>query len=822
MSKGLLLKFSLLLWGGRLVPLVNRSNYVKWLRSHMVRASLALMLLAFALFTVDRLCYEVSLPVEIDIQGGVTSVHVGSQTVPLGTVGTPAMLQFAAHDPVVHEYQLDGTDSTNNFTLDSTYLNQIASSPYYRFQAWMRDLDGTSQWRNLQVWADGRLLGEADSPPDGASISLASHASLRILLQLQRPETPMTLNLIEPDGATLSILLDRNDRQIAVTRLAPGTTTPTPLAKTFFPLDPAPFAAMVIDFLVRTLLWTLLVLAVVLVGEVGVVLIRGVGRHLAQPVMPMPTGSAQTKENDPGSDAHKLRRYLGNALHPIALIALGGSLLFVSWIAYVQYHAEPHIYDASAYLFTAKMFAIGQLSVPIPPAIDRFPGPFMVLFNGRWFGQYAPGTSLTLVPGIWLGVPWLIEPILGTFALLGIGLIAARLYDRRVATLAVLLGTLSPFYSYLAASYLSHTIALFYLVWGLWALLRFAQGEADWNLMLSAASFGMAGLTRDLIAILFVAIVLPGIVVLSWRRLRFDWPRWVMPGIAFIAIALIFVSISLSFNRVLTGSPWVTPRSLFFPGDRFGFGTGVGFYGQHTLAAGLVNLDELLTILAIDLFGWPFYLSLAFLAIPFLLRRANGADWLMLAGSVFMTGAFVGYFYHGIYLGPRYLFEILPFLLILTARGILILASSGLDSAYRIHKWLSAKANMAMVSPQSTISVVTVVLLICLLLCNLLYFTPRQIALHQDYTGLPLGYHIDVSSVYHPPQHDAIIVTDDYTIYQFVLFPLNDPLLHDDVIYAWASNESDYAELRRAFPGRSLYRLVIASDGSVQYTELTG
>lgn len=791
----------------------------KWLRSPIVMRALAFTLLALALLTIDRLCYQLALPVEIDFQDGVGTLHVGSQTVPLGSIGTPAVLQFAAHDPVVHEYQLDGSDSTNNFTLDPTYLQHISSSPYYGFQAWMRDLDGTSRWRDLQVWADGRSLGGTDWPPDGVRVSLPSHRSLSIHLQLQRPETPMTLNLIGTDGATLSITLNRNDRQIAVAQLAPGASAAAPAIKTFFPLDPAPFAAMVIDFLARILLWTLLVLGIVLIGEAGVVLLREIGRRFAQPM----TQIAQTRANDTGDEARHPHRYLFNALHPIALVALAGSLLFVSWIAFVQYHAEPHIYDASAYLFAAKMYAMGQLSVPIPPAVDRFPGPFMLLFNGQWFGQYGPGTSLTLVPGIWLGVPWLVEPIVGTLALLGIGLIAARLYDRRVATLAVVLGTLSPFYSYLAASYLSHAVALFYLVWGLWALLRFAQGEAGWNLLLSSVCFGMAGLTRDLVALLFVAIVVPGIVVLSWRRLRLDWSRWVIPGIAFMAIGLVFVGISLGFNRALTGNPLEPPRSLFFAGDHWGFGPGVGFYGQHTLAAGLVNLDELLTILAIDLFGWPFYLTFAFLAIPFLTWRAKGADWLMLAGLVLMIGAFVGYFYHGIYLGPRYLFETLPFLLMLTARGILTLGATALETAQMLRRWGSTRAKITMVSfPQSTVSAATVVLVVGLVLCNMLYFTPRQVVLHQDYTGLPTDYHIDVSAVYHPPMHDAIVVTDDYTIYQFVLFPLNDPVLHGDIIYAWASNQADYRELHTAFPGRSLYRLDIAADGSVQYVALTG
>src|SRR5207302_7866500 len=53
-----------------------------------------------------------------------------------------------------------------------------------------------------------------------------------------------------------------------------------------------------------------------------------------------------------------------------------------------------------------------------------------------------------------------------------------------------------------------------------------------------------------------------------------------------------------------TGDPLVLPRNLFNPDDKWGFGA-VGSLGQHTLAAGLVNTDENLTLLQFDLFGWP-------------------------------------------------------------------------------------------------------------------------------------------------------------------------------------------------------------------------
>ncbi len=848
---------------------------MQWLRSRSLRVILAFIVLILLLFVADTLCYQVALPVEIDIQHDQAVLHVGSETLQFNLTGTPTALQFAPHDPVVHEYQIDGSDSTNNFTLDPNYLHSIKSSPYYQFQAWMRDLNGTSRWRNLSVWENNHLIEQTAWPINGSSVALPAAVRLRVSLQLQRPETPMVLNLVTSNGTVFHITLDRNDRFISVTKDVPGQAGSIAVTSTFFPVDVAPFAAMVLDTIIRIMLWSIVILLIVVPGEVAITFVRARwedwwrNRYSIEATLDGKSDRRSTEENAgdasvPSPHPHPLPplrafrawwgrpliantdgrtqliaplhwhsqtsaaylawwRRLTRAVHPVGLVALVGSLMFVAWIALVQFNAEPHIYDSSAYLFAAKMYSEGHLWVPVPKLADMFPGPFMVQFDGRWFAQYAPGTALMLVPGIWLGVPWLVEPLLGTLALLGIGMIAARLYDRKVATLAIILGAFSPFYSYVSASYLSHTVALFFFVWGLWALVKFAQGEAGWNLLLSAALFGMAGLTRDLVAVLFVAIVVPGIVLvswLSWRKLRGNWRRWIRPGIGFLIVLLIFVGITLGYNALLTGNALISPRSLFFPGDQWGFGTGVGFYGQHTLAAGLVNLDELLTILQIDLYGWPFYLTLAFLALPILTRRAKGVDWFMLAGAAIIPLAYVGYFYHGIYLGPRYLFEALPFLLILTARGILVLAETGLDVSRVVGKWLYTYAGTRRIPAPLPASFVTIALVVALFSCNVLYYMSRQIVRYSDFSGLPYGYHIDLAEIYHPPVHHAIVVYDNQTIYQFVLFPLNDPLLQGDVIYAYADSAQQYAELHTVYPGRTLYQLEIAPDGSVRYVRL--
>jgi hypothetical protein len=809
-------------------------------------STLTMLLLVGLLFGLDWLCYQQTLPITVILQNGVGTLHVGTTTLKLGSLSQVTDLKLPVTDPVIHEYQLDGTDSTNNLTLDTTYLHNIESSLYYRFVAWMRNLDGTSHWRDIRVQENGQLVRAVDWPADGQQIHLPTtrtSAPLTIQLGLQRPETPRTFTLSTGPASELSIILNRNERFIQVVSSSPEKGVQE-IARAFFPTDELPILAMVLDTVIRSLLCALAVVMAVLVGETIIASIGLLLRHL---LAPMP--SSEEQPNKTVSPIHEQEeekkkeiqqrpvRFLAiiwhnltNALHPVALLALGVSFGFVLWIARVQYNGQPHIYDAVAYLFAAKTYASGQVAAPAPALSTAFPGPFMVINDGKWFAQYPPGTSLTLVPGVWLGVPWLVEPLLGTLALLGIGLIVARLYNRMVATLTVLLGTLSPFYSYLAASYLSHTIALFYLVWGTFFLLTFLSkdGRGGGRLLLAAVCFGMAILTRDLVGGLYTALLLCGLALRYWRQIYRRWYSWRGMMVLALLILLAFEIFQLTVNTILTGQPLLSPRTLFYPADRWGFGSDIGFYGEHTLAAGLMNLDQQLTILAIDLYGWPFYFTFAFLALPFLLRRANALDWFCLLGFCLVACLFVGYFYHGIYLGPRYLFETLPFLLILTARGILLAGAYGAQVrrvACGLAGWmLQMQVYRKDIEDQEQRenwrgrgSAVVVVIVCLLIACNLLYFLPRQATLYTNYSGLPLGYRLDLATLYHPSLHNALVITEDQAIYQMVLFPLNDPRLQGDIVYALGSTPQDYEKLRKAFPGRRVYHLTIGLDGSIGY-----
>jgi hypothetical protein len=332
-------------------------------------------------------------------------------------------------------------------------------------------------------------------------------------------------------------------------------------------------------------------------------------------------------------------------------------------------------------------------------------------------------------------------------------------------------------------------------------------------MLIAAAALGALLLTRELDALIVGGVACLGVVLVSWHSLWDDRRRVLRLALAGCAVVAVAAGLYLLYDWRQTGDPFVTPRALFSPADRYGFGTGVGFYGQHTLAAGFVNLDQQLTILLIDLFGWPFYLTLALIPFVFL-RRVRGWDVLLLALCAALMLAQIGYFYHGIYLGPRYLYTALLPLLLLTARGVTGLYGVVIALARRFLRLVPAAA--AGICARYVVGA----LLVALITCNVAFYLPRQLQLYAGYSGLPVSMPVQLSTVvtFHPP--NAIIVTDNWYLYNYLLWPLNDPTLSGSTLRAFASSTADVQALRAQYPTRAIYLLALSPDGTATFTRL--
>jgi hypothetical protein len=724
------------------------------------------------LWTGELLLALFPVSVHVASNPAVVAVAVDGQVHPVKPAQPLIGVQFIPAPAYRREYQVDGSDSTNSFTFQPAYFARFGGEPYYRLQALLRDESSYSRWDDLVVRdASGHLIRK-DSRPDGAALIPLPEA-FRLSVRLHRIETPRSITFIEAGGGLLQIDLDRNDRYVRVVETLPGGAAHG-LGQWYFPTDWRPPLAVVLSLWLRA-------------AAVGITLIFVVA--VVATLIP----------------AGRIRSPDGYARIAVALLA-ATALLLAAGFSTVLFDRAPHIYDAVSYYFQAKILASGALTAPAPPAAGAFPTPFTLVHDGRWFSQYPPGTAAVLALGFLAHVPWLVEPILAAGAVLLTYGIARRQFGVTTALLAAGLLSSSPFLALQASSFLSHVPAMFFAALFLYSATRYLEGAALRWALLAATALGLVFLTREVAAVL---VGLPVVVMMAVRAPRWPRRRWVsallVGGACFLTFALVYAL----YSAALTGSAFQSPRHLFDPKDHLGFGAGVGFYGRHTLAAGLVNADQLLTALNISLFGWPFVLTLALLALPFLVRRPS--SWEALHGAILAAfiAAHVAYFYHGIAFGPRYYFEALPSMAILASRGFIVLASaaSSVVQAFGVRNALERGEKAA------------AGIFVVLFACNVIYFLPRQAVLYRAYSGqaggdgpVPVGFIRHDIEGRVPALQDALVTTNDVWIYDLYLAALNCPRLDCPSVFALSPDAATAGRLGRAFPTRRRY-LVEERDG---------
>jgi hypothetical protein len=356
-------------------------------------------------------------------------------------------------------------------------------------------------------------------------------------------------------------------------------------------------------------------------------------------------------------------RHLTAASNGLALgLAVGafGLLLGINW---VYGDRVPHVPDEIAYLFQAKIFASFHLWAHTPASGDSFSFYGAMIQDGdHWFSQYPFGHPLVLALGELVGAPWLVPPLVGSLTVLCLYLVGRRLYGAGTGLLAAVFLVASPFFQMNASNFMSHNTGALALTAA--TLFLVAPGSHPRrNGFLSGLLLGFLFNVRPLTA---TGVLLPflGWLALDFRSRsgrRLAASRAACWGGGFGVMLLAF----LLYNRLLTGSFFKTPYSYTTLSR-----DSLGFFGDHSFAAGLMNTETNLALLVLVLNGWPLFVGLGFAALPFVLGTRARSDYFLLAGVVAIVAAWATY--RGVFImyGPRFWFEAVPYLMLLSARGV--------------------------------------------------------------------------------------------------------------------------------------------------------
>jgi len=321
----------------------------------------------------------------------------------------------------------------------------------------------------------------------------------------------------------------------------------------------------------------------------------------------------------------------------------GAATVASAVLCWVVLDRTPHVPDGLACLYQAECMAAGALAPAAPPVPEAFAVHLIDLVGERAFGVANPGWPAVLALGAAVGLPWLVNPLLGGLAVLLAHALTRRLADRGTAHAVALLLAASPWFLFLSASFTAHAVSLVAVLAGWVFLLQrnhmaaFAGGLCLGFVVLVSPLEGLA------------ACALTGLWILGPGGLRQAWG-----GVASYALGCAAgASFVLLYNASFTGSLLAFPvdgyldRLGFEGANRVGLGADPGDLGWteldplagHGAVDAAYGANQGFYGLSFELLGWPVG-SLLLAAVHLLYGRRSRTD----RAAIAFVGALVALF----------------------------------------------------------------------------------------------------------------------------------------------------------------------------------
>jgi len=464
-------------------------------------------------------------------------------------------------------------------------------------------------------------------------------------------------------------------------------------------------------------------------------------------------------------------------------------LLSTGIIAYSVLGHIPHVEDSIAQLFQAKIFMTGKLAAPLPPHKEFFD--YINIINDEaWYSQYPPGHSLLLMTGLFLNIPWLVGPVLGTMSLFLFFLIVKKIYpEKSVLYLCCFLLLFSPFFLFMSANYMHHSSTLFFILLFLFCYLLIFSSDSSVPSIISGFALGYALTIRPLTAF---AIGIPFTCYLLYcvhKKKEVQLKKEVYFFIALFSMVILL----LLYNYCTNDNPFLFGYQKHY--NTFGFLGSAQLGPPHTLKGGVVNTSNNLIGLNKYLFEWPIP-SLTFIFILLALPvKKNRWERLFFTACIAVIVSYFFYWYQDLCFGPRYYYSLLPFLIIFTVRGFL-----------HLPVWLEQKGYDKRKTKASLCLFISLCILYTFLFSlpalfkkysNDYWFVTDKI--HQEVKEQGITNAIVFIDVWHPPH-----TTKPNWIPYGSGFQFNSPDLSDDVFYAMDLKDKN-STLMESFPNRNYF-----------------
>jgi dolichyl-phosphate-mannose-protein mannosyltransferase len=242
---------------------------------------------------------------------------------------------------------------------------------------------------------------------------------------------------------------------------------------------------------------------------------------------------------------------------------------FSVWFVWRSLHEPGVVHDERAYLLQAAIFSRGHWTAASPPLATFFEQ-MHVFIEPAVFAKYPPAHALTLVPGIWLGLPGLMPIVLAGVSGALVFWIARRLANVWTALLTWWLWTTAWVTLYWSASYFSEVTSTAAWLVAVWATLRWQDSSRPTYLVGVAAALAWGIMARPL-TMGMLAMPLGFVIVRRTIEAR-RWKALVAP----VLMGITILAFSPLWNQQTLGEwrrdPYSEYSRVYFPFDKPGFG----------------------------------------------------------------------------------------------------------------------------------------------------------------------------------------------------------------------------------------------------------
>lgn len=366
----------------------------------------------------------------------------------------------------------------------------------------------------------------------------------------------------------------------------------------------------------------------------------------------------------------------------ITLMLTWGVALVVLWGAAhinVNYLEKiPHVQDSVNYLFQAQLFAMGKIAIEAPENVSSFASEHIIVQDNRWYCHYPFLVPLLFMFGLKFGATHLVNPIFAMLSILMIYKTGKEFYTPWTGLWAAVFLASSPFFMVMSASFMSHPTGLLLTSIALYLFMRVLKTQKLRTSILLGLTIGLLFNTRPLTAF---AVSLP--IFSFYIRNRSIFRKKIIKHLvvwslcSFIGVGAFFFYSSLLSGKTLQFATHTRVSETRGPThipivNRFinSFAAAGVAKKSHTPERGLGCVKALLELYHTYSLNWPHWFNLSLFLIPLIPWRRREEDRFLYWTFLSIPMLYTLYWRSAIMYGPRYIYEILPMTVLLSARGL--------------------------------------------------------------------------------------------------------------------------------------------------------